>query len=173
MIVVELEGAPLGKGRPRAAIRHPKGGAAPAAKPWQHFTRETWGTGVTKKGAGKIHIYTPTETSIYEEALGFKALEAMRGKKPLVGPVWLTVSAYLPIPKSWSKAKRRDAIAGRIRPTVKPDFDNIQKIAADALNKIVWLDDAQIVCALIHKVYSTRPRLRIEIATVDSMTDSR
>ena len=33
----------------------------------------------------------------------------------------------------------------------------------DALNAVVWKDDAQIVVAAITKRYSDRPRLRLEV----------
>jgi Holliday junction resolvase RusA-like endonuclease len=161
MIVVELDGDPVAKGRPR-------------------FTSK-----------GGPHTYTPAKTAAYEQALGYMALQAMRGKKPLDGPLRVRVTAYLRVPKSWSIKERQAALVGTIRPTSKPDYDNILKIGCDALNKIVWHDDAQIVWAEAFKLYSTRPRLRIEIipltanpalidygplfdkATVDSITDSR
>jgi Holliday junction resolvase RusA-like endonuclease len=133
MIVIELEGAPLGKGRPR-------------------FT--SWG--------GPKHAYTPARTAAYEQALGYMALQAMRGKKPLTEAVRVVVTASMPIPKSWPPSKRKGALVGAIRPTGKPDCDNILKML-DALNKIVWLDDAQVVSAEIHKIYSSRPRLVIEV----------
>lgn len=41
--------------------------------------------------------------------------------------------------------KRREAmIAGTIRPTKKPDADNVLKIVTDSLNDIAYYDDAQM-----------------------------
>ena len=54
-------------------------------------------------------------------------------------------------------------MTGAIRPTVKPDWDNIGKIVADALNKIAYYDDAQIVDSQTRKFYSDRPRVEILI----------
>ena len=51
-----------------------------------------------------------------------------------------------------------------IRPTRKPDFDNIGKIICDALNGIAYRDDAQIVDALVRKFYSDTPRVIVEIS---------
>ncbi len=70
----------------------------------------------------------------------------------------MRVIAYLPIPKSTSKVKRAKMLTGEIRPTVKPDFDNIGKLIADALNKVAYDDDKCIVDAQVRKFYSDHPR---------------
>lgn len=46
-------------------------------------------------------------------------------------------------------------------PTKKPDFDNIAKIAVDALNGIAFVDDSQICVAHVSKEYSASPRVEI------------
>jgi Holliday junction resolvase RusA-like endonuclease len=66
------------------------------------------------------------------------------------------------VPQSWSAKKRAAALAGAIRPAKRPDLDNIAKML-DALNEVVWRDDAQVVSGLIEKLYSDRPRLRVEV----------
>ena len=43
---------------------------------------------------------------------------------------------------------------GRIRPTKKPDTDNIIKIICDALNGLAYKDDAQIVSNSTEKRYA-------------------
>ena len=68
----------------------------------------------------------------------------------------------MPIPKSWSKTKQQDALMHRVRPTTKPDADNVLK-QLDALNEVCWRDDSQIVEATVRKFYSDRPRLVITI----------
>ena len=70
----------------------------------------------------------------------------------------IRVIAYIKIPKSASKKNREKMIAGEIRPTVKPDWDNIGKLVADALNGIAYDDDKCIVDAMVRKFYSTDPR---------------
>lgn len=50
-----------------------------------------------------------------------------------------------------------------IRPTKKPDWDNIGKIVCDALNKTAFHDDAQIVDGSVIKCYSEQPRIEVEI----------
>jgi Holliday junction resolvase RusA-like endonuclease len=91
----------------------------------------------------------------------------MRNREPLLGPLSVSVTAFMPVPPSWSNRKRDAALAGTVRPTGKPDSDNVQKVAWDALNSIVFADDAQIVEAKVSKIYDERPRLRVEVAPLE------
>ena len=111
---------------------------------------------------GKGRVWTPQKTSAFEKSLGWQAKAAMRGKAPLGGSLAVSVDAHFPVPQAWSKRDRAAALIGEIRPKGRPDADNVLK-CLDALNNIVWLDDAQIVDADIHKYYSDTPSLHIEV----------
>lgn len=106
--------------------------------------------------------YTPAETVSYERALAHEAALVMRGQPILEGALQVVVTAFMPVPASWSRKKRDAALSCQAWPTGKPDCDNIIKVL-DALNQIVWRDDAQIVQAYVHKEYSERPRLRVQV----------
>lgn len=106
--------------------------------------------------------YTPQPTRNYEAALRFAGQLAMNGAAPIEGPLKVEILAAFSVPQSWSKKKQCKAHTGLVRPTGRPDLDNIAKML-DALNGVVWRDDAQIVIAVIAKRYSDRPRLRIEV----------
>lgn len=86
-----------------------------------------------------------------------------RPATPMEGPLEVTVDAYLPIPASFSRLKKEQAMSGEIRPTKKPDADNLGKNILDCLNGIIWADDRQIVGLMIRKFYSNSPRWEIEI----------
>ena len=75
----------------------------------------------------------------------------------------LYVDIYRPIPKSLSKKKRAEAIAGQLRPTKKPDLDNLVKGIKDGMSKIIWHDDAQIVEMNVRKFYSENPRAVVKV----------
>jgi Holliday junction resolvase RusA-like endonuclease len=62
------------------------------------------------------------------------------------------VSAVLPIPSSWSAKKQQLAVAGEILPTGRPDLDNVAKAVKDALNGVVYRDDAMITASALKKV---------------------
>lgn len=105
------------------------------------------------------HAYTPAKTRIYEETVRLHAIHAMRGKKMLTGAIGLRVTAYFPIPKSFTKTKTEQAISGFLLHTKKPDWDNVGKIVSDALNGVVYPDDAVVSDATVAKRYSSNPRV--------------
>ena len=77
----------------------------------------------------------------------------------LTGAIGLRVTAYFPIPKSFTRAKTEQAISGSLLHTKKPDWDNIGKIVSDALNGVVYPDDAVVSDATVAKRYSSNPRV--------------
>lgn len=107
--------------------------------------------------------YVPKDTKNYMAALRILAQEAMAGRDPLDGPVRLTVTAFLPIPASWSRKKRERAMRGELLPNVKPDWDNVGKMC-DAFKEVVWRDDKQVYDARVVKRYGTHPEVRIEVS---------
>lgn len=52
---------------------------------------------------------------------------------------------------------------GKIRPTKKPDWDNIGKIVTDALNKIAYRDDSQVVACRVEKWYGPIPEVIVTL----------
>lgn len=131
----------------------------------RHITVTLAGTPVAKGRPRfwKGRAVTPPATRAYERDLQYAARLAMRNNPPIQGPLKVEILAAFPVPQSWPKLKQTRAIAGTIRPTSRPDADNVLKAAGDALNGIVWNDDSQIVIAQIRKVYSVEPRLRVEV----------
>lgn len=119
------------------------------------------------KGRGGIS-FTPAKQRNYGEIVRFAAHEAMHGKQPTEGALTLTISVRLPIPASWSKSKQEQAAVGLIRPAKKPDWDNAGKIISDAMNGIVYRDDAQIVEARVSKHYDICPRVDVLVTPIAS-----
>ena len=111
---------------------------------------------VTKFGA-----YTPQKTVNYENLVKLSFI----GEK-LTGQLKMSIKAYFAIPKSVSKKKHKLMIEEKIRPTKKPDCDNVLKIICDALNTIAYDDDKQIVEMEISKFYSENPRVEVEIEEI-------
>lgn len=50
----------------------------------------------------------------------------------------MRVMAFYQMPSSVSKKKRQQMLDQKIRPTKKPDADNILKVVADSLNQIAY-----------------------------------
>jgi Holliday junction resolvase RusA-like endonuclease len=115
-----------------------------------------------KIGKAFIHNYPDPETEAFEKVLAQAAGLAMRRRAPSHEPLCLLFIADRAIPASWSRSERSAALDGRILATSRPDWDNHAKIV-DALNKIVWNDDAQIVDARVLKRYAASPALTVQV----------
>lgn len=109
--------------------------------------------------------YTPEKTVKYETQLRFAAGEVMGDRAPLEGPLRLEMDVVAPIPASWPKKKQAAARAGELRPTGKPDLDNFMKVI-DAANLVVWVDDSQIVDAVLRKAYGDKPGMWLRVSQV-------
>lgn len=127
-----VPGAAVGKGRPKFARR---------------------GAFVT--------AYSDKKTVSYENLVRIYASEAVGNRPPLEGPVRLTLKISVLPPSSWSKKKTSDALLGLVRPTTKPDIDNIMKAICDAMNEIVYIDDKQVCDVWISKHYAVTPEVRV------------
>jgi Holliday junction resolvase RusA-like endonuclease len=106
--------------------------------------------------------FTPQRTASYEACLRHEAALVMGERSPLEGALRVQVAAHFGIPVSWNGKKKAAALAGEIRPTKRPDWENVAKML-DAFNGVIWRDDAQVVSGLIEKYYGDRPRLRVEV----------
>ena len=129
----EIPGEPKGKGRPR-------------------FTRNG-------------RTYTPEQTAVYENLVKVMFMQAYPDTQPIPQgtPCTARLTAFFPIPQSAGKKKSADMESGSIRPTKKPDTDNIAKIVLDALNGLAYHDDSQVVDLTVIKTYSREPRVEVEI----------
>lgn len=133
-VTIWLGGPPRGKGRPRFGRR-----------------------------GSFVAVWTDKKTAAYEEMLAIDGIKAMEGIAMRLGALSVRIEAGMPIPASWSQKKRQAALSGDLSPIGKPDFDNIAKCVGDALNKICWKDDSQIVACSLRKFYSAEPGLTIQV----------
>ncbi len=112
----------------------------------------------TKSG----HTYTPKQTIEYENWVKQCYCIEHRDKK-LTGQIKAEIAAYFSMPKSTSRKAKDGMIAGEVRPTKKPDTDNIAKIILDSLNTIAFDDDKQVIDLRVLKYYSENPRVEVRL----------
>lgn len=137
-------GNPQGKGRPRFKARYDP---------------------ITQKAFGKAH--TPDNTVIYENLVKTEyAIQTTNFRFPDDAMLDMRILAFYSIPKSTSKKKRNMMLDGIIRPTKKPDQDNVIKVIADSLNQLAYRDDTQIVDCQCRKFYSEEPRVVVIIKQI-------
>lgn len=138
-IKFEVIGSPVAQGRPRAS---------------------SYG--------GKITMHDPKKSKEYKQYV--KLAAAQHAPEQLLDePLHLIVKVFRPIPKSFSKKKTQEAITGVLRPITKPDTDNYLKGVKDALNGVIWRDDSIIVDTSVSKYYSDKPRIEVEVYTLEEM----
>ena len=125
-VTFQVEGTPVGKGRPKFARR-----------------------------GNFVSTYTPTKTRDYEDLIKVAAKQAMGSNEPLKTPVAAYIYITVPIPQSYSKKRSKACLDGSERPCKAPDTDNIMKAFLDAMNKVVYDDDSQVVSLHGTKVYGT------------------
>lgn len=109
--------------------------------------------------------YTPKKTIEYENWVR-ECYLLTKEKQRLEGQIRADIKVFYSIPKSISKKKRIEMIEGKLRPTKKPDVDNIAKIILDSLNGIAYDDDKQIVGCCIEKWYGEDPRVELILEEV-------
>ena len=137
-------GEPHGKGRPRFAARY---------------------NPITHKAYGQAH--TPEKTVIYENLIRTEySIQTHGFRFPDDAMLDMRIYAYYSIPKSISRKKGMAMLEGKIRPTKKPDMDNVLKVVADSLNQVAYKDDTQIVDAQCRKFYSETPRIEVLIRQI-------
>ena len=144
--VFDDNGVPKGKGRPRASARIVDSPEGPRAI---------------------VSLHTPKDTVLAEKAIAAAFRRAHPHHKAWTGPVMLRFTAGFQTPRSFNKALKAAAARGELMATRKPDKDNIEKLIVDALNKIAYVDDAQVIGGGI-KRYGSPARIEISLESLAS-----
>lgn len=136
MVRLKILGEPHGKGRHRAVRR-----------------------------GDHIATYTPRKTKDYEDEVRFCYRQEYGDLMAFAvdEPVSATIIAAFGIPKSTSKRRKVEMMAGMVLPTKKPDTDNIAKIVLDALNGLAYPDDKQVVELHVIKEYDLESCVTVEL----------
>ncbi|EMQ1355238.1 RusA family crossover junction endodeoxyribonuclease [Clostridioides difficile] len=103
--------------------------------------------------------YTPNKTKNYEDYI--KYMYQSKVKHCFEGYIKMTLRCYYSIAKSNSKKVKEQKRNNVLRPSKKPDIDNVVKIIADSLNEIAYKDDTQIVEVVASKYFSDEPRVEV------------
>ena len=119
-----------------------------------------------RKVGNFVQTYTPKQTRYYEKLIADEYKKQSGVLFPAEMPLGLRIRAFMGIPSTFSKIKKNRAIEGELRPTKKPDADNIAKSILDGLNGVAYADDKQVVELSVKKYYGTLERVEIDIQEV-------
>lgn len=101
--------------------------------------------------------FTPEKQRSYMTMVRDYGATAMGGLPLIEGPVELSIIATFLRPKS---APKRNP--PRWKPT-RPDASNYLKLCEDALNRVVWKDDAQVARLSVVKQFGDAPSLAVTV----------
>ena len=92
--------------------------------------------------------YEPANCTKYKEKIRQAARIAMKGKTPTENPLSCVIKFY----RKFTRTSRRFG-----------DCDNLYKAVTDAMNKIVYEDDSQIVRCIVEKLTDKVSRIEVKI----------
>lgn len=111
---------------------------------------------------GFVKTYDPPESARYKKHVA-QVAERYALEELIDSPIKLTIDAYIEIPKSYTKKKRKQIEDGELLHIKKPDIDNMLKSITDGITGVLWTDDNLIVELIGRKHYSENPRAEIII----------
>lgn len=112
-------------------------------------------------------VYTQKETVNYEQWVRLCYQEQVGNKTFTTYPVLVHIHAYFGVPESASKKQKELMLRGIVKPTKKPDVDNIIKIVLDGLNGIAYADDKQVAIVSCTKEYDEQERVEVIIKSLE------
>ena len=142
--------------------------ASPEASPPDQVLFAIPGAAVAKgrpRATRTGRMFTPAKTASAEAFIRHLATDAMANRPPMTGPVALAVEVIVPVPASWARKKKAAALAGEIHPIGRPDLDNLAKLVSDALNGVVFVDDAQVTLLMAGKQYGQHAKTNVEVTS--------
>ena len=86
--------------------------------------------------------------------------------KPYEGPVELTITFFIPIPKGVSHVRRMQMINRVILPDKKPDEDNLAYLVTNALKQIMYDDDKRVCAKHVYKFYGLEPKTVVRVRPI-------
>lgn len=92
-------------------------------------------------------------------------IKSQFNREPIDSPVRVIITFFMPIPKSWTKKRKAQALG--TSHVYRPDLDNLVKGAFDAANGILWKDDSVVAELDARKVYSEEPGISIVMREVE------
>lgn len=112
---------------------------------------------------GKYSFYVPDAAKNKKDVRALIESQIPKGFEKIMTEIYIDLKLYMPMLEGFSKTDKYLAEKGIIRPTTKPDVDNLEKTYFDALNGLIWDDDGQIIDVRTRKYYSVHPRVELKI----------
>ena len=120
---------------------------------------------VNKKTGRAMIVPASKKQKPWQDAVRWAAMEAFARRNPFEGPIGLDMVFVRARPKGHYGTGRNEGVlkdwAEDRYPTTKPDLLKLGRAVEDAMTKIIYIDDSQIVEESIKKVYGVKPGVDI------------
>lgn len=115
---------------------------------------------------GKIQSFTPRRTAAFHVQVHRVLDKVMEGHRLMDGPLRVDMTFRMSVPVSWPKWKKEAALLGLIRPTGRPDMDNLEKALLDAFNDHIISDDALVIERFARKIYAETAGIEASVSRI-------
>ena len=113
--------------------------------------------------------YYGAKYQAFKDEMAIMVSNAWKGKEPIEGPIFVETVYHVPIAKGVPQ-KKRDLLDGTWC-QLNIDIDNLDKALYDSLNKIIYLDDKQIVWHNNIKIWTSGyGKIVIKLKTLAQLT---
>jgi Holliday junction resolvase RusA-like endonuclease len=110
---------------------------------------------------GGVHTYTPDPGGFVERVTAHAVEAGLQARADYEGAVEVSVLIGRAMPQGWSK-KRRAQTEGEPC-LVKPDSNNVLGAVLDALNRVAFIDDAQVYRVRAQKAWAYEHSVQVGI----------
>jgi len=121
--------------------------------------------------SGKIQIIAnDPKLRVWRQAVAEKVAEARGDDELISGAVKLTIKFIFPRPKSHFGTGKNSAKLKPSAPkhhTKVPDLTKLVRAVEDAMKKMAWHDDSQVICQEVSKEYGPDFRTEIQWEEID------
>jgi Holliday junction resolvase RusA-like endonuclease len=117
--------------------------------------------GTPRPRCGKHGVFYVKDAKKYKKL--FEDFAKVNDITLITTPTKFHCISYLPIPTTMKPVDKVLAELGFIRPTSKPDWDNLAKCYCDMIQDILLYDDSLIIEGSSKKFYSVKPRIEVYI----------
>lgn len=111
----------------------------------------------------RVTRFVTYDPSVNDKKDFLKSVLTQLPKEPLITPIVMRIEFYFKRPKSHFNSKGELKKLAPLKYTKKPDIDNLLKFVLDALNKTLYVDDAQVVSLAGRKLYAEKEGIEIDV----------
>ncbi len=115
-------------------------------------------------------VYNPSKP--YEKHIQWQAA-FYAPEQPLSSAIQLDLTFYFEPPKSASAMMRRQMLNHVIHHKIRPDIDNCAYVVTNALKKLFYVDDSQIIDLSVHKRYGHQAKTVVRITPIEEIAPTR